>query len=335
VAITGGRVVPDFKLGFLRPNEDILSPLDGIGTRGIEDVVGAFTGNVKGVQSLCRLVPELYFWGNIDGLHRAMAWEPVLHRTYVPDQLPDAGREPELIRVANEMTAKSLEKYRSKKEYEDLIWNGANADINVLQINSGEWLTNGIESVLSGIIVGTWTVFESLTEDLWIACVNANAKLGLAAIDAAKIANESRSAEYDRFVKAIDFVAKLFKRAEPGLEVGIGEILGAQWKFDRREEARNAWLKVFNTSSDDLKKILDHKSLRWINTIRNAIVHDNGRCLPKDVTNLSDHPRLASVTPHKRIPLDGETVAELSNETLARGVELVRFAAQWLAANKE
>jgi hypothetical protein len=323
--------VPDYKIDLLRPRVGVLDPLKEITSAGILDVAGVFSGNVRGVQSLCSLVPGLYYWGTIDGMHRAMAWERVLGRLYVPGDMLDVGRNSDLIRVSNEMTAESLERYKKNPKHEDLVWTGANDDIKVLQLGAGDWLSSGIEAVLSGILVAAWTAFETLVSDLWVAALNSRPKLGLIAIGGLiEKRDDDDRVEYEQTSKALSVTAKLLAENDYSLKGKMGTIAVEQRDFSKRAEAKKAWLAVFRKSEEELTKIFDDNSIRSLGTIRQTIVHANGIVTDK---SLNRNPDLALIARDGKLCLDGEIVGQLANAAFEQGVALLRFTDTWMRRN--
>jgi hypothetical protein len=303
--IKEAEAVPDYKLELLRISDDLLKPLDGITTPAIRGVADAFTGNVRQTASLCGLVQGLYFWGSMVGMHRAIAWESVMGRKYDPEALPDENDSKRIFKVSHDMTAKALATYKSHGDHEERIWRESNDNIKELQSNSDKWLTDGIRSILSGIVVGSWTTFESLAADLWVAAVNCRPRLGLLALDAVADENETGLAAYKKMSKALTITAQLLADNDYNLKGKMGDVCRREFDFSKRGSARNAWLKVFRGHQDKLKQIFLDDDLQRLAESRHAIVHANGR-VRSEV--LEEVPSLGTMIEDGKISLDGGCV---------------------------
>jgi hypothetical protein len=318
----------DYKIHELKPNAALLDNLASVTVPEIAKVSTIFALNVNSVHSLCSLVAGLYYWGTIDGLHRAMAWNHVFGHDFHPDDELDPSRMPEILAEANKLTAKSLAKYRDHPEYEDLVWNGVNEDIKVLGVHADSWLGGGIETVLSAIVVATWTAFETLAADLWIACVNRHPRLALESLGAGIEDGDDEHTITEKLSKECKITAKQLIDSGFNLRDKMGDVLESDWKFTRSDQSREAWTRIFGGRKAELKKLFDDKNLRWLRSLRNSIVHYGGRAKYKFKNDVGDHHYLKTVLDGELYVLDGQLVSSLINPSISLGADLITFAEQ-------
>lgn len=190
-----------------------------------------------------------------------------------------------------------------------------------------------IQSMLASTVIGSWTAFEVLAEDVWIACLNARVRLGFVACGAEPEADDDdETAEKKRKVK---FQFPIWMLREPDFEVrrNMGTLLKDKWNFDRRNETSDAYLKVFKDSKNVIQAIFGDERLRWLSACRNAIVHDAGRMNRETAKLLKRHPILSSIPENEVIHLDGDLVADFVSIGIEKGVQLLDFANDWLRNN--
>src|SRR5438045_2739662 len=73
---------------------------------------------------------------------------------------------------------------------------------NTLSSAKNKTIMAGIESLFSGSVISSWTAFETLAADLWVACLNCRPRLGVIALNAEPDANDDEDkAEAKRRIK--------------------------------------------------------------------------------------------------------------------------------------
>ena len=71
--------------------------------------------------------------------------------------------------------------------WRERVWTEGNANIVKLGEIVPGWLSEAIDLTLSSVITATWSAFESLAQDLWIACVDAKPSRGLGVVRVVRI----------------------------------------------------------------------------------------------------------------------------------------------------
>jgi hypothetical protein len=106
-------------------------------------------------------------------------------------------------------------------------------------------LVQGCEAILSAMLIGSWAAFETLAGDLWERTINARPRLASIALGAEPSApddEESRKTE-QRLKYAIP--VNLLRKYNYNLKTRMGTLLRGKWEFARRNEAQEAYEKVF------------------------------------------------------------------------------------------
>jgi hypothetical protein len=191
---------------------------------------------------------------------------------------------------------------------------------------TGDYLTSGVESILTSMLVGTWTAFETLAGDLWEAVVNAHPH-GLA-----QLAGKSKRDGQDKRDQGKMVQFALLELYNFDLRNVMGTMQRNMEKvgFTTLDKIRGAYADAFGIESPGICKVLDDPALDNLSIVRNVIVHKAGVC-DKEYKDKSDGktliPQLGVGDP---LPLDGQLVADLLSPTVACCVRLVQSADNWL-----
>jgi hypothetical protein len=198
-------------------------------------------------------------------------------------------------------------------------------------------IRNSITAILSSVLLGSWTAFEVLAGDLWVAALNDRPRLGFAALDADKSDSDSDEEKERKDKVKFTLPVKLLRKYKYDLKTRMGSVLRKKWDFARRVEAKEAYLKTFRKPSDKhvLESIFDDQKLIWMAAIRNSIVHDGAIADHEFTCQIKRHPQLRTVKEGESIPLRGSLVREFIDAASQRGLELIKFVDDWLVNNLE
>jgi hypothetical protein len=191
-----------------------------------------------------------------------------------------------------------------------------------------------IESILGTMVIGAWTAFEVLAEDLWVTCLNSRPRLGLFAINALPDAgDDEKTAEQKGKVK-VTIPAWLLLKENLDLNKSMGTLLQeVKWDFSKRGEPLKAFAAAFPQSAKDLAAIFDDQSLRWLAQVRHVLVHNAGKADPDFERNVGGHSVLGGVGVGNPVPLDGPLVTELVEAGVKQSKALIQFVDEWLTRN--
>ena len=104
------------------------------------------------------------------------------------------------------------------------------------------------------------------------------------------------------------------------------------FKFTKRNEIRNAYLKIFPKHAAELRKIFDAPEIRWTAATRNAFVHKGG-IADAEFNNMVGDCRALRVPKrrkNKRIHLDCELVHDLICGMAIQVDNLLTFVNGWM-----
>jgi hypothetical protein len=183
----------------------------------------------------------------------------------------------------------------------------------------------------SSLVIQAWTVFESLSEDLWEAALNAHPTI------LAKLSGKSRSKNKSEGAHC--------QSGEPGVKVTIDELqshdfnvkslMGTILKktavsFRSLPAIREAYHRAFAEQSKSIDGILDDPELQYAAAVRNLLVHKRGivdKEFLKQVSGIPDVPK----TPVKgSFPLSGKLSAQLADSCRSCATSLVVAVHGWL-----
>jgi hypothetical protein len=200
-------------------------------------------------------------------------------------------------------------------------------------VSAPNFLSMGISSIFSSMIIGAWTAFEALAEDLWVACVNGNLRLAFIALDAEPSQGDSdQDVERKHRVK-FSLPLRFLQKPDFDIKAQMGTVLRSKWNFDRKDEAADAYLKIFREKGKELKEIFESNDLRWLSAVRNVLIHNGGVADEEFLKLVKNHDRLKDVTPGTEIPLDGALTAELVSAASVKGKALIDLIDDWIKNN--
>jgi|SRR5579864_5387252 len=213
-------------------------------------------------------------------------------------------------------------------------WVGSNINLDNLIDDEVEGkLALAVESIMQSQIIGTWTAIETLMGDLWVKTLNLKPELGIRAMGAEISPDDTDHVKDQKEKIRREYPIPSWMARQPGfdLDKSMGTLLRDKWKFSKRNEAEEAYLKAFGrTERESLKAILRSDDIQWIAATRNALVHNAGRADAEFVASVKRHPVLNQVKEGEEIPLNGELVGSLIGNANKRAVELVMFVSKWL-----
>jgi hypothetical protein len=183
-------------------------------------------------------------------------------------------------------------------------------------------------------LVGSWTTFETLARDAWETCLNTRPKLGFAALGADPLPDDDDDERERKRRTKFSLPVWLIEKWGFDLRDRMGSLLlfTGRWDFARRNEATDAYVKVFgHESRPQLKAIFGDKSLQWLAAARNAVVHNAGVADAEFVKLVAQHPTLRLVAEKTAIPFDGLLCRELVGAGCRSCLALLRFVDGWMA----
>ncbi|MEG9502589.1 MAG: hypothetical protein MIN69_12145 [Methylorubrum extorquens] len=194
----------------------------------------------------------------------------------------------------------------------------------------------GLQVYMSAILTTAWTSFEILTGDLWESALNHHPHI-LSELRGNKnrIFSQTRpkgNAAADSSGGATDksVPLQLLQQYSYNLEASMGSILRQSQSFDRLEGIRAAYSMAFSDDSNEIDGILARKNIDAINGVRNLLVHQGGRIDSRYLKSVSRIEGTPSGQIGAQLLLDGQTVADMVNDLITAGYDLIQAVDQWV-----
>jgi hypothetical protein len=173
------------------------------------------------------------------------------------------------------------------------------------------------EAWLAAQITGTWTAFEAMAEELWVAAINHHPKI-LAEI------GKKGSAED----KKIDL--SWLHRYGYNLSNKMGEVLRKKYSFDKIVEMKEAYETAFSEDAQAILDIVTNRSLDALALTRHVIVHNGGIIDDAFLKRKSDLPPNILAANGEPLPLDGNITSDLIAPVMQLGWNLIYEVDQWI-----
>ena len=147
----------------------------------------------------------------------------------------------------------------------------------------------------------------------------------------------------DEKKRAIKFPlpAYLLKEFDYNIKNRMGTIIKSQkrWDFSDRRSASDAYKKAFcqngkrqakedRKRAEDVTRIFDDDKLKWLNALRNVLVHNGGRADQKFLSQIKGNATFAATAIDTHVHLDGEIIGDLVENSIKCGQQLIAFVAQ-------
>jgi hypothetical protein len=202
---------------------------------------------------------------------------------------------------------------------------------------TGDFLTQGIESTLSGMIVGTWTAIETLAGDLWEAAVNIHPGTLSELKGKKKAAEPAHNDQTDTSGAQIPITR--LQEFDYNVRDSMGTLLRAlnRVSFATLQDIRDAYQRSFTEDGASVNGTLSDPCLDALAVVRNLLVHKAGVC---DVeyerrTRTGKLPHVPKLHVDQLLDLDGALVKELLSPAIAFGVRLCQAVDSWLYTHPE
>lgn len=195
----------------------------------------------------------------------------------------------------------------------------------------------GLQVYMSAILTTAWTSFEILSGDLWEAALNhhphvlselrgnKNRIYGQIRSKGGAATDNNGGSSGDKSVPL-----QLLQQYSYNLESSMGSILRQSQSFDRLEGIRAAYSMAFSDDSNETDEVLSRKSIDSINGVRNLLVHQGGRIDSRYLKSVSKIEGTPSGPIGTQLILDGQTVADMVNNLITAGYDLIQAVDQWV-----
>jgi hypothetical protein len=188
---------------------------------------------------------------------------------------------------------------------------------------------DGPEAWMASQIIATWTAFEALAEDLWVAALNL--KPAILAKLKGKKSSRPKDTDDPKRIRLDSIFRYDFDIAH---KMGTIFLEENRYAFDSLKGIREAYKDAFSEDADAVLKLIDSKSLDAMSLVRNNLVHNGGIIDERTRRQSSDLPTpLSGLSVGEPILLDGEIVSVLNGPVIENGRDLLVAVDSWLAAH--
>jgi hypothetical protein len=212
----------------------------------------------------------------------------------------------------------------------------------------------GLEVVLSGIIVGVWTAYESLATDLWITAVNQQPMtLGVNALygkrNATAKAEPTDAADPEHKEKVSPLNIDILQEYGFDLSSSLGSMIHRKRKFtfNTLDDINHAYNETFCVRQKGVRKGPhqavkswfsgeEYNGLRVLEALRHVLVHKAGMVDEQFLNRVRDlSPAFTTLKVGDSVELDGEMVREYASAAVKRALVLLRGVDKWLDESKK
>lgn len=161
---------------------------------------------------------------------------------------------------------------------------------------------SSIEAILTSIVIESWTAFESLASDLWVAALDEGPKA---------IANRMFATE--EFKRGEPITVKMLRDLEYDARRNLGKFLRETRRvtFQSLDSIRRAYIIAFADEAKNLFHGTNNGYIEALSAFRNVFVHRSGKADKEFVRQIERFPEFRSIKVGDQIQLDGELVAKL------------------------
>jgi hypothetical protein len=276
--------------------------------------------NIRRVECLQFLAPLSFFFSQFT--YSWLARASLELTGHLPDKL--AGEKEELSSKIgnrmNELKTGWLKQWAGAENdlFEEVYKQGNALLDEMLSQDPGYFFGPGIEAVLSSMLLGAWTIFESFATDAWVVALNANPKLAYYASKTAgrKTKDDAESVDND---EGKSVTVELVDEYDYDLRGKMGFILKASKKFNfnRHRGIAAAYACTFGKDASNVFDDPKYRRLVVLEGIRNVIAHSGGRIdaqfKDRAKKRPSEYGSLANLKIGDLLPLDGSMAKEFMN----------------------
>ena len=195
-----------------------------------------------------------------------------------------------------------------------------------------ETLENGIRSNLSSMIIGTWTAFEILASDLWVAAVDAH-PYELSQLKAWKWVTQKPRERKAKKNKPPKCRSSGLPRKYPrilGLKKGK-TLAEDKIRFASLRSIKESYMSAFYCHHGGIKKVLESRELKVLASVRNLLVHKSGIVDGRFLKQINGTSSFLRQPVGRRLPICGQTTGDFVESGFRCSSNLIKEVDQWLA----
>jgi hypothetical protein len=182
----------------------------------------------------------------------------------------------------------------------------------------GPIISEGVESILSTMVMSSYGVFETMAVDLWEAAVNRNDKLADAYLESKKNGKDGKN-EMPIGSDLLEYGHNLTGK--------IGTLYLDRRKPQSFGEIKKWYIGAFGSVIESV--LVNSKDVVEAEQVRHLFAHRGGIVDSKFLKSMKDYPAYQNLKIDDRLELDGPTVRRHVNACIECGTSLFRFVDNW------
>jgi hypothetical protein len=198
-------------------------------------------------------------------------------------------------------------------------------------------MADPIREYIVSMLIQAWTVFEALSEDLWVASVNFHPTI-LGALKGTRVkqpgGEQAKKEESDTRVSFNDL-----QRYNFDVKSRLGTILNSRMNsnlsFRSLDGIRHAYGRAFSNGEAAVRDILDWDMLRYLAAVRNLFIHKRGIVDDECIKQLKGVSEAPLVEIGDAFPLSGQICQRLTGVAKQAGMSLVIAVHEWILAHSD
>jgi hypothetical protein len=197
-----------------------------------------------------------------------------------------------------------------------------------------EEIQNGLEAMMSAMIVGTWTAFETMAGDLWATALDIHPE-GLAELKGSKEGNRLNTTPdtHEKRTAKTSVSLKYIRALKFSTSGNMGALLRNVVDFNSVRSILESYRMAFWQDDRQIETALDYRKLRKLSLVRNLLVHKAGKIDGRFLEESADYPDLKSHNLGDSLPLDGLVVRGLIEPAVKCSRDLIDAVYQWLTSH--
>lgn len=210
--------------------------------------------------------------------------------------------------------------------------------LNLVSLSPAPQVTLGVEGMLSSLVIGAWSSFETMAADLWEVALNRHPKT-LAELKGKskrllKGGEETTKAREVRLEvqQGKQVPLNLIQRYQYDLKSNMGTIHRERFSFDRLSGIREAYATAFESKTEKIDHALSSDSFDALSAVRNVLVHKAGK-VDDEYAKKAQQFKLPSAERGQPLLLDGDTVVSLIEPVIANSISLIHAVGEWILKN--
>ena len=311
---SGVSLIPDVR--GQRFDEDLKS--GAFSQTGLHEVASSLMDNIRRLGAQARLPMSFFNYGRI--FQEAYVRICEKHGKSPDAPLVSPGYSPEEMKLAADIEM-DLRKWilESTDHSTEIGWATDHFDVAGIAAFELPQIQIDVENLGGLLLIQAWTIFESLSEDLWAAALNWHpTKL-------AAFSGQSAVA-FDEL-----------QRNQFNVRSKMGTILKNSSKVSFRSlvAIQEAYALAFTEQSQSIHEILNDPGLRYAAAVRNVLIHKRGKVdaeFFKQIVGIAGVPKLEH---NDKFPLTGDISAKLADSCRGCAAWLVNAVHAWLLGHPE